>query len=274
LRDWAVECLALQPSQLKLWEYQHLRRYLLAGLFRIEKDRVVVTGAGPAGHRYRMRLSWQGHTECVLGIYEPTIICALQERLREGDTCFDVGSHVGYLAIFMSRLVGPEGRVVAFEPVPETFSALQDNIRLNSIANVLPEPIAVGEQEGTMSLFCESNQELSWTSSMDASRIHGGDLRKIAVPVVSLDSYLERSGLRPNLIKIDVEGAELAVLRGARQTLRSNRPLLLMEVHDLGPVHHASVMEFLDSCDYAVEQTAVRGSETLCLCRHLEEKSK
>jgi hypothetical protein len=61
------------------------------GLFRLEKNRIVVTGAGPAGQRYRMRLSWQAHTECVLGMYEPNVIRALQEHLRVGDTCLDVG---------------------------------------------------------------------------------------------------------------------------------------------------------------------------------------
>jgi hypothetical protein len=74
-----VECLALQPTPLKLWEYRHLHRLFLKGLFRLEKERVVVTGAGPSGQRYRMRLSWQGHTECVLGIYEPSVIRALRK---------------------------------------------------------------------------------------------------------------------------------------------------------------------------------------------------
>ena len=260
-----MECLALQPSQLKLWEYRHLHRYLLAGLFRLEKDRVVVTGAGPAGQRYRMRLSWQGHTECVLGIYEPNVIHALQEHLRAGDTCLDVGSHVGYLTILMAHLVGPHGHVVGFEPVPETFETLRENVRLNNLENVQLECTAVGEQEGTLSLFCDSAQELSWTPSVAAYSAPHNDLTKISVPVHSLDGYLRTSGLHPNLVKIDVEGAELAVLRGARKMLREMRPVVLVEIHDLGPAHRADVLKLLDSCDYAVEEMATRGRETFCL---------
>jgi FkbM family methyltransferase len=219
-----VECLALQPAQLKQWEYRHLHRYLLAGLFRLEKDRVVVTGAGPAGQRYRMRLSWQGHTECVLGIYEPNVIRALQQYLRPGDICFDVGSHVGYMTILMAHLVGPSGRVAAFEPVPETFAALRENVRLNGLENVQTECTAVGEQEGTICLYCDSTQELSWTPSVAAYSAGGGDLKRISAPVLTLDDYARTSGLLPAVVKIDVEGAELAVLRGARQVLREIRP--------------------------------------------------
>lgn len=265
MRDWAVECLALQPSQVKLWEYRHLHRYLLAGLFRLEKDRVVVTGAGPSGRRYRMRLSWQGHTECVLGIYEPSVIRALQKHVCVGDTCFDVGGHVGYLTILMAHLVGPQGRVVAFEPVPETFAALRENIRLNHLENVTLECFAVGEREGTLSLFCDSAQELSWTPSVAAYSMPGCDLRKISAPVQSLDGYLQKANLHPDVIKIDVEGAELAVLRGARNVLRETHPVVLVEIHDLGPAHRTEVMKLLDSYDYTIEEMATRGRETFCL---------
>jgi FkbM family methyltransferase len=265
LRDWAVECLALQPSQIKLWEYRHLHRYLLAGLFRLEKDRVVVTGAGPAGQRYRMRLSWQGHTECVLGIYEPNVIHAMQKYARKADTCFDVGSHVGYMAIFMAHLVGPEGRVVAFEPVPETFEALLENIRLNHLENVTSECTALGEREGVISLYCDSNQALSWTPSVAAYSMPGSNLKKISAPVHTLDGYVQKSGLHPNLVKIDVEGAEMAVLLGARKTLRESRPVVLLEIHDLGSAHRAEVLNLLAYCDYTVQEVATRDREIFCL---------
>jgi FkbM family methyltransferase len=260
-----VECLALQPSQIKLWEYRHLHRYLLAGLFRLEKDRTVITGAGPAGQRYRMRLSWQGHTECVLGIYEPNVIRVLQKHLRVGDTCLDVGGHVGYLTILMANLVGPSGCVVTFEPVPETFEVLRENVRLNGLANVRLERTAVGEQDGTISLFCDPSQELSWTPSVSAYSMPANNLRQIAAPVLSLDGYLQKAGLRPDLVKIDVEGAELAVLRGACRMLREARPVILVEVHDLGSGYRAEVENLLVCCSYTVERIATRGRETFCL---------
>jgi FkbM family methyltransferase len=265
LRNLTVECLALQPSWIKLWEYRHLQRYLLAGLFRLEKNRVVVTGAGPAGHRYRMRLSWQGHTECVLGIYEPSVVRGLQKYLRVGDTCFDVGAHVGYLTILMARLVGPGGLAVAFEPVPETFETLGENVRLNHLDNVKLERTAVGEREGMISLFCDATQKLSWTPSVSAYSAPSNHLKRISAPVLSLDGYLQKSALRPRLVKIDVEGAELAVLRGARKMLLDARPVVLVEIHDLGAGYRAEVMQFLDACGYVIEETSTRGRETFCL---------
>jgi FkbM family methyltransferase len=260
-----VECLALQPSRIKLWEYRHLQRYLLACLFRLERDRVVVTGAGPTGQRYRMRLSWQGHTECVLGIYEPSVISALQKHVRVGDTCFDVGGHVGYLTVFMACLVGPTGCVVAFEPVPDTFETLRENVRLNRLENVRLECTAVGEQEGTILLFCDAIQELSWTPSVSGYSVPAGGLKKISARVQSLDSYFEKAALRPNVVKIDVEGAEMAVLRGARRMLLDVRPVVLVEIHDLGARHRAEVMQFLDTCGYSVEEMEIRGRERFCL---------
>jgi FkbM family methyltransferase len=265
LRDLAVECLAFQPFPLKQWEYRHLHRYLLGGLFRLEKDRVVISGAGPAGQRFRMRLSWQGHTECVLGIYEPSVIRALQRYLRPGDTCLDVGSHVGYLTILMSHLVGPQGCVAAFEPVPESFHTLHENVALNHLQNVRAECMALGEREGAMTLFCDSAQELSWTPSVAAYTALGADLKRISVPVRTLDDYLRTSHLHPNLVKIDVEGAELSVLRGASQMLREARPVVLIEIHDLGPSHRADILNLLHSCRYSVEEVDSRNRETFCL---------
>ena len=265
VRDLIVECLAMQPLPMKVWEYRKFRRFLLGGLFRLEKNRIAVTRAGPAGQRYRMRLSWQAHTACVLGIYEPNVIGALQEHLRVGDTCLDVGGHVGYLTLLMARLVGPAGRVVAFEPVPETFEALRENVRLNHLENVGLECTAVGENEGMISLFCDAAQELSWTPSVSAYSVPGNQIKRISVPVLSLDRFLESSSLRPNLVKIDVEGAELEVLRGARKMLLEVRPVVLVEIHDRGAGHHAAVKQVLDDCGYAVNDLDTRERETFCV---------
>jgi FkbM family methyltransferase len=258
-----VECFAWQPLRLKNWEYRRFRRYLLGVLFRLEKNRIVVARAGPAGQRFRMRLAWQGHTACALGIYEPEVIRALQDHLRVGDTCLDVGGHVGYLAVIMARLVGPSGRVVAFEPVPGTFEALRANVRLNELHNVALECTAVGESDGIISLYCDGNQELSWTPSVAAYSVTGNCPTKISVPVLSLDCYLAKTALRPNLVKIDVEGAELAVLQGARRMLLECRPVLLIEIH--GEQHRAEVLRLLEGCGYAVSELGTRERETFCV---------
>ena len=264
LRDITVECLAWQPCGLKLWEMRHLRRLILGLLFRLERSKTVVVAAGPAGQRFRMRLSWQAHMSYVLGFYEPELIRTLKQYLKRGDTCIDVGGHVGYLSLIMARLVGPQGRVVSFEPVPQTCKALEENIQLNGLNNIGHECAAVGNSEGTLELVCTKGQELSWTASSVGYSVPGEQMR-ISVPVVTLDHYLQRRALRPNLIKIDVEGAELSVLRGARRTLQEIRPVVLVEIHDLGEKHKAEALALLEEFGYTVTSLGTRDRELLCL---------
>ena len=85
------------------------------------------------------------------------------------------------------------------------------------------------------------------------------------MPVLSLDGFLDRSSLRPNLVKIDVEGAELEVLRGARKMLLEARPVVLVEIHDRGAGHHVAVKQVLDECGYAVSDLDTREREIFCL---------
>jgi hypothetical protein len=87
----------------------------------------------------------------------------------------------------------------------------------------------------------------------------------ISVPVLSLDNYLEISAMRPNLVKIDVEGAELEVLRGARRMLIEARPVVLVEIHDRGAVHQAEVRQVLRGCGYAINDLETRERETFCV---------
>ena len=264
LRNIAVECFARQPVAVKLWEMKYFRRLILGVLFRLETKTIVTVNAGPAGNRFRMCLRWQAHMAYVLGLYEREIIGVLEERLKTGDVCVDVGAHVGYLSMIMARLVGPQGRVISFEPVRETYEALKENIQLNGLNNVTIEPAAAGEADGFLELVCTKGEELSWTASATGYSLPG-EGRRISVPVVSLDGYFAASALRPGLIKIDVEGAEAEVLRGARQTLRNIRPIVLVEIHDLGERHRKNVLELLEGCGYAVTGLGTREREILCL---------
>jgi FkbM family methyltransferase len=164
----------------------------------------------------------------------------------------------------MAQLVGPRGCVVTFEPVPETFAALEDNIRLNALTNVWLECAAVGDRELAITLSCCAGRKLSWTPSATG---YGwlGKQNSISVPAVSLDRYVQKTGVRPNLIKIDVEGTELAVLRGARQTLMEFRPVVLVEIHDQGAKHEEEVRDLLKACGYAITNLGARNREVFCV---------
>jgi len=213
-----------------------------------------------------MWLYWQDATAMVLGVYEPQVAEVLRREIPPGSVCIDVGAHLGYYAVLMARLTGEYGKVVAFEPVPEIFEMLQRNIALNGLANVRLEPLAVDEQDSTLRLTLRSNEQLTMTASVGGYAV--GECRKVIdVATCSLDSYLAQTGNVPDILQIDVEGAELSVLKGAESTLRYVRPKLLIEIHGWGTPESAEVSDFLSGLGYVRTIVGQRGSEVFAFYR-------
>lgn len=158
--------------------------------------------------------------------YEEGKFEAVLSDLREGDTAFDLGAHHGLYTLAMMKRVGDSGRVAAFEPCPASYGRLRRNVSLNpERARVILESLAVAGRSGWTELWVD---DADLTSSSLASRSG----RAVRVGAVTLDDYCARTGLRPRLLKIDVEGAELEVLRGAEHLIRTTRDLTLhLEVH-------------------------------------------
>ncbi len=149
------------------------------------------------------------------------------EMLRGGDVVIEVGAHHGNDTVLLSRWVGPTGRVFAFEPLADNVEAIKRNLGLNGIENVEVIRAALGANEGTVAMAADSNSHVV-IDSRDAPRSGRGDT---GVSLVSIDSFCATHGLVPDLIKIDVEGFEFEVLKGAQRTLRDHRPALQIEVH-------------------------------------------
>ena len=264
VRDAVVASLTYQSQAMKRWEFRYFQRYILWLLFRLESDEVVEVCVGPPKRRFKMRLGWRIHTGYVIGMYEPKVIGTLRRHLKRGDTCVDVGGHIGYLTLFMAQIVGPEGNVVTFEPMPDNYELLEENIRLNDLKNVRLERTAVGENEMMGSLIFAANERWSWTPSATGYGVVG-EKKSINVPFISLDHYAMTQGLYPRLIKIDVEGAELGVLRGAREMIRKSQPALLIEVHGRGGDHEEAVLDILRKCAYRTHPLEIRSREVLYL---------
>ena len=264
LRDLVVCALVYQPLPVKQWLHRYFRQVILGVLFRLEREAIVLAFAGPPGHRFPMYLDWQGHTAYVLGLYEPQVTQALKRYLRAGARCMDVGAHLGYTTILMAHLVGPRGSLVAFEPFPKTFRLLEENVRLNELTNIRLEPLAASDQDGSVSLVFEANQQLASTPSVSGYAVEQ-EKGNIEVRCVSLDSYVARTGWTPELVKIDVEGAELAVLRGATHTIRNARPIFIVEVHGWGTPESIEVIRFLQEARYVVSTLGIRDREAFCL---------
>jgi len=235
-------------------------------MFRLETETKTVAPVGPAFCRYRMWISWQADVHMVLGAYEPQVAEALRREIAPGNVCIDVGAHVGYYAILMARLSGKKGAVVAFEPIPVNFELLQRNIALNALANVRPDGLAVSERDGTLRLTLSCDEVLPKTASTCGFAV--GERRKVIdVATCSLDSYLARTGNVPDLVLIDVEKAELAVLRGAQATLRTARPKLLIEIHGWEGPERDEVGRFLSGFGYQRTILGYRNREAFAFFR-------
>ncbi len=163
------------------------------------------------------------------GHYHERYEARLIERvLTAGEVFWDVGANIGYFSLIAAQKLGNTGQVAAFEPGSEAFARLVENLALNSFTSVHPFQVAVADQEGEAVLHL--SKEVS-DSGASLYRPRGEASRQEVCRVVSLDAFSrDQLWARPTLVKIDVEGAELAVLQGARQVLEHCRPLLLVEL--------------------------------------------
>ena len=142
--------------------------------------------------------------------------------LRVGDVFYDLGANVGFFTLLGSRCVGSAGRVIAFEPEPENLAMLQKHCEWNGVRNVRWIGGAVGASRGRARLAIDAGRS---GAKLDL----GGDLE---VDVVAIDALVATGDLPPpDLMKLDVEGAELAALEGARAALRTSAPVLVVAVH-------------------------------------------
>ncbi len=156
-------------------------------------------------------------------VWEPKETYWFVESLREGDTVVDVGANVGYYTLIAASLVGPEGRVYAFEPDPRSFSLLERNVRLNGFSNVVLERKAVADQAGTLRLYLapENKGDHRIYAPSDEQRDW------IEVEAITLDDYFGERAAEVDLVKIDTQGAELSILRGMSRILESSERLVL-----------------------------------------------
>lgn len=150
------------------------------------------------------------------------------EHLREGTTVFDVGANVGELTLLFSRLAGAGGHVHAFEPCGEAFGRLEAVCRATSLRNVRLNRLAVAEDESPVRLYLYDEDHMSWnTRAARPLGDYGIDVRPLAVeevPATTLDLYCERNNVvQIDLLKVDVEGAELQVFLGARRLFEERR---------------------------------------------------
>jgi FkbM family methyltransferase len=170
--------------------------------------------------------------------------------IRPGDVVLDVGAHIGSFTIKAAREAGPTGGVVSFEPSAENFSLLSRNVEANSCANIRLYKVAVGSQPGTAQLQLHRRRGTNSLYPHPTSEPIGVE----EVAVRTIDSVADELNLkRVDFMKIDVEGAELEVLKGAKKVLSEYHPSIAMETHEFGPSEE-EITEFLGILGYATKR--------------------
>jgi FkbM family methyltransferase len=174
----------------------------------------------------------------------PAFIASTPERIEEesfllnlsleGQTVYDVGGDQGIYTLFFASRVGSRGRVITFEPNPGSYRRIVDNVELNHLQNVDVRPLGLGEKKGKLTFIFPEGEPArgSADAGIQAQLLREKNSRTIEIEVNSLDAEIASANLpEPDLVKIDVEGLEMDVLRGMSQTLMERRPNLFIEVH-------------------------------------------
>jgi FkbM family methyltransferase len=179
------------------------------------------------------------------GTYEEGTLRVMTHLLRGGGTFLDVGANVGVMTLHAARILAGKGRVLAFEPLPSTYDILRRNLALNEFENVESVRMALGSTSGSVEIF--DNMEANRGSSSLIAPDPAG--RGHATPIERLDHYL---AARPETgriacVKIDVEGWELEVLKGAVETLsRPGAPSCIVECSHFHPTQGGSPRHIFD----------------------------
>lgn len=204
----------------------------------------VITAATPGGSSVALSADTMlGRILWTEGGFEQGELEATFRLAKPGTSAFDVGANVGLFTVVMSRAVGPSGRVLAIEPVADTARHLRQNLERNKCMNVDVIQGAAAAAPGDIPLYLTDDPALH---SAGGEPLAGHPMiQTINATAYTLDELWISSG-RPavSLVKIDVEGAEQAVLLGALQMIEHCRPALIIEVND--PGHVARVAELLD----------------------------
>jgi len=214
--------------------------------------RYLILPALPHDGRFIAPLPLQGKVELhyreTLGLsillrggFENAELAFLCQHIPSHATVVDVGANVGIFTIAMGHVVGPQGRVLAFEPLANNVARLQRNIALNGLENVSVYACAVGECDGETPLHLADDPAFASTTAVKGKRGVG---RATIVPLVKLDRIWREAGTPcVAAMKLDVEGGELSVLKGSEELLRRCRPLLLLEADT--PEYLACLTEWL-----------------------------
>ncbi len=200
----------------------------------------------------QMQLDLRSEKDYWLGTYEPELLRAIAHFVKPGQTAFDIGANIGYVSLAMAKAVGSSGTVVAFEPLPTNLARLKANLALNPAGKrVELIAAAVGAHAAQDQFLVHKSGGMG---KLQASLGRDTEYEEtLTVEVIALDDWLASSDRSPpDLIKIDVEGGEVAAITGMREILEKHRPTLLIELH--GQEAATAIRDSLASARYSLHQ--------------------
>ncbi|MGF1539575.1 MAG: FkbM family methyltransferase [Pleurocapsa sp.] len=226
-------------------------RLATAGL----KNRDVTIGHGIAqGLKFN---TGESCPELALGTYEVPIQNIFAQQLKAGDVFYDIGANVGFFTIIAAKLVGNKGKVYAFEPGKDNASSIRHNATLNDFSQIEVIEKAVAETSGQGELLLAKYSGGHALATADAPPDLAG---KVTVDLVSIDELIAQNQIAPpNFVKVDVEGAELEVLKGMKETIKTYQPTIIYEIDDGDDAayqrKYRELESYLQSLNYQVTLT-------------------
>ncbi len=211
---------ALAPAIRPILEYVPPVRWMAMWWLRRQQPSEAVVG----GLAYEVHPADFGVTFEIArtGDYEPATRSACLELLEPGMTFVDIGAHVGLFAVPAAIAVGSEGHVFAFEPDPDNRALLERNVARHTLGNVEVHAEAVADAPGSLTLA------RSRYNTGDHRLVSGAPRGGVTVDVIALSPWLDSCGVAPDVIKMDVQGAEPRVIEGMAGLLESDRPLAML----------------------------------------------
>ena len=188
-----------------------------------------------------------------LGTHEEELTDKLVSLLKPSSVFYDIGANVGYYSIIASQIV-EGGEVYAFEPIPASRTLMNEHIDINNISNVNVLSYGVSDEIKKVS-FTNSSHLSANSYILEGDTPNDGDM--LEVECISIDSGISEKGFKPpSIIKIDVEGAEFDVLKGAKETIKKYKPIIFLATHDsIVEGVTQSCISFLENLGYDVSST-------------------
>ncbi|HZG24359.1 MAG TPA: FkbM family methyltransferase [Chitinophagaceae bacterium] len=203
---------------------------------------------------YKFFISENSGWSPILGRWEPESHEIFVRMIKPGQTVFDLGANNGIHSMLFSRLVGDTGKVFAFEPLPSNITELEKNKSLNKITNIKVVAAAVGDKDGHATFYLGN---LDKQGSIVGIGSQSG--REVEVKLTTLKTFIETENVKPDFLKIDIEGAESDALKGMGDLISAIRPAFFIELHT--PEQDKKVGEILQKFNYKVYRLTEKPAE-------------